>query len=515
MWFSQGCTIGCDCTGGTGKMNFVNFTHFCDSPQKPTLPAAFRTFNVNNTDAYGDWTQWHPWRAPGTAKPLDACGLSGGSTKDNDAAGGFGNDTVAHKQGAKGSQLPPVAAKTTWTAGTEVEVSFGIAANHGGGYLYRLCPKGSPLTEECFMARPLAFAGDTSTLRWSDGHEVTIPARRVNTGTMPKGVAWTMNPIPACDDVSGGYKNAGCARAQFPPPKGCDASCWGYQPCPTCATKEMPAIVDKVSIPADLPPGEYVVGWRWDCEQTAQVWSGCGDVTVVAPPSQPEPALPEFPFFEESKLSKLKMHEGDVTFAPVEESYRFDAATGEHSQLFRSQAMPLSNGETIFTHPQHTPIVMPPGPIALRSFKAEVVDANNVSVPLSEVHVDDCAECVYMLIDAGSGVLNVHFPAALCMPGTTTIGSFSAPSPTPACATGSATCSAWGPRAATRRVCTARRTALCSKATRASAATSTCSTRKTSRASRTASNAAGALKRGARRNKRAVSRAARPGRSVR
>ena len=45
---------------------------------------------------------------------------------------------------------------------------------------------------------------------------------------------------------------------------------------------EMPAIVDKVHVPKDLPPGDYVVQWRWDCEQTPQIWAGCGDVTVVA-----------------------------------------------------------------------------------------------------------------------------------------------------------------------------------------------------------------------------------------
>jgi hypothetical protein len=30
-----------------------------------------------------------------------------------------------------------------------------------------------------------------------------------------------------------------------------------------------------------LPPGQYVLGWRWDCEATAQVWSSCSDVTLV------------------------------------------------------------------------------------------------------------------------------------------------------------------------------------------------------------------------------------------
>jgi len=39
-------------------------------------------------------------------------------------------------------------------------------------------------------------------------------------------------------------------------------------------------IVDKVVVP-NVPPGEYVLGWRWDSEQSSQVWSVCADVTIV------------------------------------------------------------------------------------------------------------------------------------------------------------------------------------------------------------------------------------------
>ena len=42
------------------------------------------------------------------------------------------------------------------------------------------------------------------------------------------------------------------------------------------------AIRDVVKIPAGLKPGPYVLGWRWDCEATAQVWSSCADVELVA-----------------------------------------------------------------------------------------------------------------------------------------------------------------------------------------------------------------------------------------
>jgi hypothetical protein len=40
------------------------------------------------------------------------------------------------------------------------------------------------------------------------------------------------------------------------------------------------SLVDKIVVPKT--PGDYVVSWRWDCEQTPQVWNTCADVTIVA-----------------------------------------------------------------------------------------------------------------------------------------------------------------------------------------------------------------------------------------
>eukprot|EP01065_Artemidia_motanka_P022797 TRINITY_DN269_c0_g2_i1.p2 TRINITY_DN269_c0_g2~~TRINITY_DN269_c0_g2_i1.p2 ORF type:complete len:247 (+),score=44.05 TRINITY_DN269_c0_g2_i1:622-1362(+) len=238
-------------------------------------------------ETLGDWTRYHPWRAPGNARLLDSCGLAGGSTKDNLAAGGMGNMTVAGKQGFPGSQLPPVQEKTVWKAGSTQEVRWGMFVNHGGGYQYRLCPKGEPLTEDCFQKTPLAFVGDRSWLVWANGHRAEIPATRVTEGTTPPGSAWTMNPIPACNSTSGGFQGAGCEAPQFPPPPGCNDTCWGYQRCSPMLPEEgpcnlvvMPDVADLVRVPR-VPAGDYVVSWRWDCEQTSQVWSGCGDVTVV------------------------------------------------------------------------------------------------------------------------------------------------------------------------------------------------------------------------------------------
>jgi predicted carbohydrate-binding protein with CBM5 and CBM33 domain len=41
-------------------------------------------------------------------------------------------------------------------------------------------------------------------------------------------------------------------------------------------------IEDAVKIPKDLPAGDYVLSWRWDAEETAQIWANCADVVVTA-----------------------------------------------------------------------------------------------------------------------------------------------------------------------------------------------------------------------------------------
>jgi hypothetical protein len=40
--------------------------------------------------------------------------------------------------------------------------------------------------------------------------------------------------------------------------------------------------LDYVKVPSELPPGKYILGFRYDCEATAQVWSNCADIELVA-----------------------------------------------------------------------------------------------------------------------------------------------------------------------------------------------------------------------------------------
>jgi len=227
-----------------------------------------------------DWTRKNPWRAPGTAPVVSPCGVDGGNPKGCPAGNpdGAGCAGGGYGHGPDGRSLPGNTKPAVWTAGAEAEVAWGVVANHGGGYSYRLCPKPAEgyeaLTEECFQQTPLGFVGETQWLqKGSSGERVAVPALRTDNATFPAGSQWTRNPIPACLGFGGGAPATGgiCEGTQFAPPI---TGVFGFIQLPW-------NIIDKVQVP-QLPAGDYVISFRYDCEQTSQVWSQCGDVRIVA-----------------------------------------------------------------------------------------------------------------------------------------------------------------------------------------------------------------------------------------
>ena len=93
--------------------------------------------------------------------------------------------------------------------GKTAEVGWGLLANHGGGYSYRLCKleaSRSELTEECFQKTPLRFANN---LQWiQTGQDLStrryFVANRTTVGTYPPGSEWTKNPVTNCAGFYGG-----------------------------------------------------------------------------------------------------------------------------------------------------------------------------------------------------------------------------------------------------------------------------------------------------------------------
>ena len=306
----------------------------CDKPMEPLLNEPIER-TVNRAAVAGspkDVYRFNPWRAPGYAPVNDPCGMAGGAPTTGPGHAYFYSLPWA-KQGDLGSTVlrkgPPTA---MWVAGTVVEVGWGLRFNHGGGYQYRLCPASEPLTEECFARHPLIFNGSSDrtssgykqTLRWSDGTQQTIAAslawvsppherarasvsatRTGGGGRLapnPVGYPWALNPLPRInfDSTSSGQPPGthgctppakGAACIEFPPPCRGDTG-WS----PVNGTQEGPndvagrcsgdatdvTVVDRLILPPELPAGAYVLGWRWDCEETAQVWASCADVFVDA-----------------------------------------------------------------------------------------------------------------------------------------------------------------------------------------------------------------------------------------
>merc|ERR1712151_683279 len=155
------------------------------------------------------------------------------------------------------------------------------------------------VSEECFQQTPLEFVGDKQWIQFGNGIDIKnrteITAVRVTEGVLPKGSVWTRNPIPGCNDVPrlGGH-NHKCSGPMFEPPApgiygfGPGACASGQEKCTLeeMASRAMPyGIVDLVKVP-DVPPGDYVLSFRWDCEQLPQVWGNCGDVKIVAPKTE-------------------------------------------------------------------------------------------------------------------------------------------------------------------------------------------------------------------------------------
>merc|ERR1719461_836926 len=256
-----------------------------NDPMKRTVNRAAEAMSTQ--DVY----RHNPWRAPGTAAVVDACGMAGGSPHSGPEWANYTTTKYA-KQGDKGSAvLPEVPSATVWKRGQYAEATWQVTANHGGGYQYRLCPAGSALTEECFQKMPLQF-GNKQFLVWNDGTRKQIEPVYVKEGTTPKGSTWVLNPIPPrclsgecregkkCAPLPEGEAGTPCddtPEPSFDPP--CDETgnqgrCSGNQPSKGGTTV---AVVDWLEIPKNIEPGKYVLGWRWDCEATAQVWSACSD----------------------------------------------------------------------------------------------------------------------------------------------------------------------------------------------------------------------------------------------
>jgi len=299
LYYQVGCYAGCGTCSLTGKDLYPTAADLAKAgnckPIEPTLGGGeaaheyeLRTMNIDNLSTMGDWTRPNPWRAPGSAglalPTFEPCGVNSGGSLH----GGL-PPTTSHDvpTGGPGTALPDLGSTATWAAGSTVNATWALYANHGGGYSYRVCKKGadkSAPTEACFQQMPLDFVGGETTVVYTDGSKAPfiIPAVQTNVGTHPQGSMWRKNPVPMCNcDIGIGCGNG--ARAMFQNynlthfHKGQTSNI-----CPTGVQYEtmwdegMGAsgegadfgyfnyfFVDRLKVPADLAAGEYTLSWRW------------------------------------------------------------------------------------------------------------------------------------------------------------------------------------------------------------------------------------------------------------
>ncbi len=297
-WYSQGCSIGCPtCDSVNGRQQ----VDLCGLGKEATINEPnLRTVNRNaKAGSIYDIYKHNPWRAPGSAPVVDPCGLAGGTPWGQWVPewGNYVNTSFA-KHGDHGSiDLPEFPSGVVWKAGAQAEVIWQIIANHGGGYQYRLCPAEEKLTEDCFQRQPLDFVQGRHWLQWNNGSRLYIKGAYVKEGTLPQGSTWAMNPVPprclgggcspdnectpcpgtpgsdctSCDNTPDPSFSPPCFEGDYP------GICSGNQPSKWGSV----AVGDTVMIPQDMKPGKYVLGWRLDCEATAQVWSNCADIEIT------------------------------------------------------------------------------------------------------------------------------------------------------------------------------------------------------------------------------------------
>jgi len=301
----------------------------------PTLPHFARTMNPGVGGGPGDYSRYRPWRSPGAAPVLGSgCGAAGGGPMR--LANGGNAPFVYKQGADAMDALPPKEPAVWTAGSEQDVAWAITANHGGGYSLRlcKLEPSEprEGVTEECFQRTPLRFSTDAANggafsriVNASAPHEPPTYVKRVTVseGTVPAGSEWARNPIPSCSWCEGSRGVDETAQrcgmeyglGELPPQEGTDiesnpwlqqvvclSDCAGAdfgsfntssprpQGCAAPSTTQFPEpqpgasgfvgqksleellIYDTVVVPEHLEPGRYLLGWRWDCEQSSQVW---------------------------------------------------------------------------------------------------------------------------------------------------------------------------------------------------------------------------------------------------
>merc|ERR1712217_654185 len=162
--------------------------------------------------------------------------------------------------------------QATYTAGQVIDVEWCVSnlADHGGVYSYRLC------TDESITAKFID------------------PSYTPNTVDEAALEACFQRGILSCSDVPGQHcpvhpdckDGWGCMQATdwFNCGPKDDGRCSSKGAANACSCHEGPGTLlrDRVKLPDNFVSKHTLIGFRWDCEDTPQLWLHCADISIVA-----------------------------------------------------------------------------------------------------------------------------------------------------------------------------------------------------------------------------------------
>lgn len=305
----------------------------------------YRTYNVKVADGPHDWSRKMPWRAPGTAPVLGSgCGVAGGNELPIPNGGNAPPGVRQGLNGLELPETAPTVWKkgdvveVAWAVMANHGGGYSWRLCKKSNNISEECFQQQVLR----FAGNVSWLQYSDIIPNREGYiklpRFELPLVTVSHNTFPPGSEWARNPVPSCaycdqtkcgsrlpnmtewfepheggpDDHSkyvGGaewYKQEQCAQdcsgfslmtcppgmTQFPEPLAGISSYIGTlmtnlhpplgTPITSIGIEGLPfSIVDKVVVPTHIAPGDYLLSWRWDSEQSPQVWQNCADVQIV------------------------------------------------------------------------------------------------------------------------------------------------------------------------------------------------------------------------------------------
>lgn len=305
----------------------------------------YRTINVDVVGGLDDWTKTFPWRAPGTAPVLGSgCGVAGGSGFPIPNGGDTPTGYMAGDDGLKLPENVPTiwaqgeVVEAAWSITANHGGGYSWRLCKKTDKITEECFQQNALK----FHGNVSWIQFVDRIPNREGYlkipRFEIPLVKVSEGTYPPGSEWARNPIPSCKYCDQGatcgheelnmtdwfylsgepgtpegwyvggekwWKHEQCAQdcsglgmmqclpgmTQFKEPLPGISGFIGpkmvnYQSNETYPSsvgfQGLPwSVVDKLIIPSDTETGDYLLSFRWDCEQTPQIWQTCADIKIV------------------------------------------------------------------------------------------------------------------------------------------------------------------------------------------------------------------------------------------